>query len=288
VKVTGPDMSISEAALDLNVHYMTVSRYVRQGRLPATRKGMEWRLRAGDNAGAWWLIENQLASAHDTPGVLTVLVVPALRSIGDRWRSGEIFVAQEHAATAVAQRLVGRLGLQFGRRGKSRGLVALTAPSGDLHSLPVARVADLLRWRDVDVLELGADTPDGAMVDAVASVPRLIGLGFVSTTKGRASTVSSSVAAARYACSALPIFIGGGAIGSAAQARPLGADLWTGTGPHAAVDTVELLLQRKSRSTKRTESGFDQTGTARSCSPPAHRFPSRSWSTSMRSPFPYR
>ena len=61
----------------------------------------------------------------------------------------------EHRATLVAQRIVGRLGLQFGRRGKDRGTVALAAPASDLHTLPVSIVADLLRWRGFDVVELG-------------------------------------------------------------------------------------------------------------------------------------
>ena len=43
-----PLMTLQEAAESLGVHYMTVYRYVRQGRLPGVRHGTEWRLRLED------------------------------------------------------------------------------------------------------------------------------------------------------------------------------------------------------------------------------------------------
>jgi excisionase family DNA binding protein len=80
-------ITLHEAAARLGVHYMTVYRYVRTGRLPATRDGVQWlvdpadlarvtpgrqergraraaapstlaaRLIAGDEAGSWSLLE---------------------------------------------------------------------------------------------------------------------------------------------------------------------------------------------------------------------------------------
>ena len=41
-------MTIQEVADRLGVHYMTAYRYVRQGRLPATRLGAEWRIDQSD------------------------------------------------------------------------------------------------------------------------------------------------------------------------------------------------------------------------------------------------
>jgi excisionase family DNA binding protein len=268
-------MTLQEAADELGVHYMTAYRYVRQGRLPATRHGAEWRISpaelkslrpagtrrprrgaarvdadteglerrmlAGDSAGAWWLVESHLGGGQDPSGILTDLVVPALRSIGERWATGDVSVAEEHRATAVAQRLVGRLGLQFGRRGKDRGAIALAAPAGDLHTLPVAIVADLLRWRDFEVVELGGNTPAEALADAVAHEQRLLAVGIVSTTRGHEDGVAASVRAVRAAVPDVPIFIGGASIRSEAHVRRLGGDVWTGRGSNAAVETVERL-----------------------------------------------
>jgi excisionase family DNA binding protein len=264
-------MTIQEVADTLGVHYMTAYRYVRQGRLPATRRGAQWRVHpsdvaaltttgrrgtartgadsealerrmlAGDSPGAWWLLESHLGGGLDPSGVLTEMIVPALRSIGERWARGEVSVAEEHRATAVAQRVIGHLGMQFGRRGKDRGTVALAAPSGDLHVLPVAIVADLLRWRGFDVVELGGNAPAAAMGDAVAKEPRLLAVGIVSTVSGHDSEVALSASSVRAAVPGIPVFIGGGAVSSETHARAMGADVWTGPGSNAAVETVERI-----------------------------------------------
>ena len=42
-----------------------------------------------------------------------------MESIGARWAAGELGVADEHRATVVVQRLLGRLGPQLNRRGRS-------------------------------------------------------------------------------------------------------------------------------------------------------------------------
>jgi methanogenic corrinoid protein MtbC1 len=196
---------------------------------------------AGDGSGAWWLVKNQLDGGLDPTGVLNDLLVPALRSIGERWASGQLSVADEHTATVVAQRLVGHLGLQFGRRGKSRGAIALAAPSGDLHTLPVAIVADLLRWQAFEVLELGADTPADALADAVAHQDRLLAVGIVSTTLGLEAEVALSARSVRAVVPEATIFLGGPGIRSEKHALELGGDVWTGPGPNAAVETVESI-----------------------------------------------
>jgi len=266
-------MTLQEAADSLGVHYMTAYRYVRQGRLPAERQGAAWRIRpadvkalrrssgakarrgparvkadqqslerrllAGDVTGAWWLVESHLSGGLDPAGVLLQLVAPALRSIGERWADGSVSVADEHRATAAAQRVIGRLGLQFGRRGKNRGTVVLAAPSGDLHTLPVAIAADLLRWKAFEVLELGGNMPADALGLAVADERRLLAVGIVSTTSGLDDEVAASVRAVRTAAPEVPIILGGLAIRSAAHARRLGGDLWSGAGPDTAVEVVE-------------------------------------------------
>jgi MerR family transcriptional regulator, light-induced transcriptional regulator len=267
-------VTLQEAALQLGLHYMTVYRYVRTGKLPATQDGVIWRVKtsdvtaleqqrlhasgsrsrpremtatehafearlvAGDSAGAWWLVEGRLGGGLEPSGVMTTLLSPALRSIGARWASGELTVADEHRATATAQRIIGRLGLQFGRPGRSRGTVLLAAPAGDLHTLPVAMVADLLRWRRFDVIELGANTPADALADAALGAERLVAVGIAATTAGLDRQVIRSVRAVRSATNA-PIILGGSAIRDAAHARELGSDRWTGRDGTSVVEAVE-------------------------------------------------
>lgn len=274
-------LTLQEAAVQLGLHYMTVYRYVRTGKLPGTQDGMVWhvrasdvnalregrktqtgtrsrldaasdskqaleaRLLAGDSAGAWWLIEGRLGSDLDASGVLTTLVSPALRSIGDRWAAGELSVADEHRATAMAQRIIGRLGLQFGRKGRSRGTVVLAAPAGDLHTLPVAIVADLLRWRGFDVSELGANTPSDALAQTVKDADRLVAVGIVSTTPGGDAEVAQSVEAVRATAPNVSILLGGNAIRDIAHVRALGADIWTEQDGSNVVEAVERVSKSR-------------------------------------------
>ena len=271
-------MTLQQAADQLGLHYMTVYKYVRTGKLPATQDGLIWRIRtsdlnalqngrvspegsrsrrksttdtrralearllAGDNAGAWWLIESRLAGGLDPSGVVTTLLAPALRSIGTQWADGDVSVADEHRATAVAQRIIGRLGLQFGRPGRSRGTVVVAAPAGDLHTMPVTMAADLLRWRGFEVVELGANTPGDALAEAAAKADRLVAVGIASTTIGLDAEVRQSLKELREAGQGATTFLGGSAIRSPAHARTLGADIWTGHNGWKVVETVESLV----------------------------------------------
>ncbi len=272
-------LSLPEAAKELGVHYMTVYRYVRTGRLPAKRVGGTWqiapadielvrrvapgarrprptgptqsrsrlqaRLVAGDETGAWALLEAALASDMTPEDVLLELVAPTLRSIGARWERGQLSIADEHRASAVAARLISRLGARFARRGVKRGTVILAAPSGELHAAPVAIAANLLRWRGFDVVELGADTPAEALAETVVSEADLVAVGIACTTDGASRAARRAIAMVRRSSPDVPILLGGAEISDAAHARKLGADVFTGGRADEVVRAVEDLVKIK-------------------------------------------
>ncbi len=151
-------LSLQEAADRLGVHYMTAYRYVRTGRLPAVQIGSQWwvdprdlrgatgkeavagrpravtrqssrraaakrlegRLVAGDEAGAWAIIEARLGAGSSPDDVILDELGEAMRSVGTRWKAGEYTVDDEHRASGVAARLVARLGARFTKRGPSQ------------------------------------------------------------------------------------------------------------------------------------------------------------------------
>src|SRR5580698_8705556 len=118
-------LGLQEAADRLGVHYMTAYRYVRTGRLPATRIGAQWwvdptdllavgvgaavagrpraatrkasratavrrledRLVAGDEPGAWSIVEGRLGSGTDPDDILLDGLGQAMRSVGHRWET---------------------------------------------------------------------------------------------------------------------------------------------------------------------------------------------------------
>ncbi len=269
----GDTVGLQAAADRLGVHYMTAYRYVRSGRLAAHKQGGEWqvdtadleqllsepsvpargrgaatprsvhrdrleaRLVAGDEAGSWGIVESAMGSGADPAEVLTALLAPSLRSIGERWAAGELTIADEHRASAVAQRLIARMGPHFARPGRRRGMVILGSVAGDRHSLPTAILSDLLRGHGLDVVDLGADCPDQTFIDAaVAEDPCAVGICVTAPEAvGAAPGAISSLRAAGIDC---PVVLGGGAIPDAATARGLGAELWAGP----VDDVVELFV----------------------------------------------
>ena len=89
--------------------------------------------------------------------VVTNVIFPYLRDLGDRWDAGEITVAQEHFASRVLRsRLIGR-GRGWDDGAGPRAVLAC-APH-ELHDLPLVCLALALREQGWRITLLGADTP---------------------------------------------------------------------------------------------------------------------------------
>jgi methanogenic corrinoid protein MtbC1 len=214
------------------------------GVVPA-RAHLEARLIASDESGAWDVLEAALGSGMEPEDVLLEIVAPTLRSIGTMWEQGQLTVADEHRASAVATRLISRLGARFGRRGHKRGTVILAAPPGELHSVPVALAANLLRWQGFAVVELGADTPAEALAQTAAAETDLVAVGIACTTRSSAQAARKAIAALRLSAPQVPVLLGGAAIADEAQARRLGADVFTGASGDQLVRAVEVIADEK-------------------------------------------
>jgi excisionase family DNA binding protein len=249
--VSDDDLSLADAAAEAGLHYMTLYRYVRTGRLPATRDGREWRIArrdvdaltappevarprrpgpeparrrleermlAGDEGGSWQIVEDSLASGMAPSDVHLRLLVPALADIGARWARGELRVADEHRATVVAGRLVGRLGPQLRTRGARRGTVVVGAVTGDAHGLPTAIAADLLRGAGFEVIDLGANVPVESFVEAVTEAVRLRAV-VVSVAALPEPERLGAICRAVRAAAEVPVLVGGPACDPVTAAR---------------------------------------------------------------------
>jgi excisionase family DNA binding protein len=266
-------LTLQEAADRLGVHYMTAYRYVRTGRLPATRDGVQWlvepgaveelqrpprrrlrgtgraggvsdlvnRMVAGDEPGAWKVVEAALAGGAAPADVLLDVIAPALCRIGDGWATDALSVADEHRATTVASRLVGRLGPRFARRGRKRGTIVIGTVEGDDHGLPSAILADLLRGEGYELLDTGANTPAVSFVDTARAANRLRAVVIGATTAGRDAAIRRTVKLLRTSDITAPILVGGAAIDDDDHARRLGADGWSGHDGRHALRTIGAL-----------------------------------------------
>jgi methanogenic corrinoid protein MtbC1 len=218
-----------------------------RGRPAPWSERLEARLTAGDGSGAWAVIEAALASGAEPDMLYLDVIAPALRRIGDAWAAGELDIATEHLASGIAMRLIGRLGSRFVRRGRSRGVVLIGAPSGEHHSLPIALLADLLRGGGWEVSDLGCDLPVDAFVGALERAGRLVAVGVSVTDPACLPAARDTIAALRQQSPHIVVLAGGGALGDAAAALALGADAWAPDGRQALAVLESLVAPRQGR-----------------------------------------
>lgn len=267
-------IGLRDAAERLGVHYMTAYRYVRLGQLPAVKEGGEWkvllsdverlhsapttprgagganwdhyqdqllsRLRSGDEAGAFAIVERALGSGAAPRDIHIELVGPVLRRIGAMWADGDIDVAEEHRASAVATRIIGRLGPSFSRPGRKKATVVVGAAPGDRHSLPTAMLADILRGEGLEVVDLGGDSPAESFVQTVRDQDGVVAIA-VSVGADQSREAAAEVARLMHAeAPGVAVFIGGPAIPDEATARGLGADEYGAGALEVAQRCLEL------------------------------------------------
>lgn len=270
-------LNLKEVARLLDVHYMTVYRYVRHGKLPARREGAIWvvdrvdaealrdgrapagpteavdwvarlaePLVAGDEVGAWTVVRDALGSGQDVVAVHLDLIAGAVGRVGAAVASGRLSTVDERMAVATASRIVARLGGQFPRRGRKRGTVVLAAPPGEYHGLPLALVANLIRHAGFIVLELGTDTPGSDVLLAIEKADDLVAVGLGVTTVDRLPSAYDVIAAVRSAHPSLPVLVGGQAVRNREMAELAGAVAWS-AGPDL-IDTLNDLVIAARRS----------------------------------------
>ena len=272
-------IGLRAAAEQLGVHYMTAYRYVRLGTLPANKIGGTWQVRlddlraltnraapqpgpggirwspyrtqlrdrliAGDEPGAWSIIERALVSGSPARDIHLELMVPVLHDIGDAWASGSIDIAAEHRASSVASRLVGRLGPSFARRGRKLATIVIGAAAGDHHSLPLAILGDIIRGEGFAVLDLGANTPPDSFVQSAQTHDDTIA---VAISVGSDETLDAARRTATLLHEQVPdihVFIGGPAITNEHDASNLGADEYGATALDVARRCIELAAGTK-------------------------------------------
>jgi methanogenic corrinoid protein MtbC1 len=184
------------------------------------------RLLAGDEAGAWHVVESALVTRMSADVVHLGLLAPCLREIGDRWAAGSLSVGGEHVASAVAVRLVARLAPLSARRGRTRGAVVIGGSPGELHGLPITLVTNVLRSRGWEVVELGPNTPVADVVEAAGHTDRLRAVGVSVGSDVAKRSAARTLAGLRERLPDVPLLAGGPGVRDTTVARGLGADGW--------------------------------------------------------------
>jgi methanogenic corrinoid protein MtbC1 len=168
--------------------------------------------------------------------VLLEVIAPVQYKVGTEWAANRITVAQEHAATAINDRVIAALAHHpASRTTPTAGRVTVACVDGEWHALPARLLAEVLRLRGWQVDFLGAQVPTPHLIahlhqhdcDAVAlscSIPTRLPVAHAAITACQAAGVA--------------VIAGGAGFGSDGRyARLLGADAWA---PDARVASVLL------------------------------------------------
>ena len=86
------------------------------------------------------------------------VVFPALRGVGERWATGEVDVAAEHAASETVRRRLGQL-FEAASRPAGNPSILVGLPPGSRHELGAFAFAVAARRAGLHVVYLGADVP---------------------------------------------------------------------------------------------------------------------------------
>ncbi|WP_225850409.1 B12-binding domain-containing protein [Streptomyces sp. HPF1205] len=195
----------------------------------------------GDEDGAAETVHAALADGVAEETLLLEVIAPVQAKVGTEWAAARITVAQEHAATAINERVIASLAHRRRRGTPPRGRVTVSCVDGEWHAFPARLVAEVLSLRGWRVDYLGAQTPTPHLVAHLHRTnPDAVLL------SGSIPTRLPSAHAAITACQAVgfPVLAGGRAFGPDGRyARKLRADRWAPTAPAAAAVLDEGLTR---------------------------------------------
>ena len=165
-----------------------------------------------DEAGAHATIDRAIA-AYGVEALLTELILPVVRRMGELWVDRKVTIGQEHFASHLIRGRVMPLARGWG---SGDGPLALLAcPAGEEHDLALAAFGLLLRERGWRVAFLGADTPAETLRGAAERLdPEIVVLAITDPATAAGLDTELSVGA--------PVAIAGGAADPALAER-LGA-----------------------------------------------------------------
>jgi methanogenic corrinoid protein MtbC1 len=218
-----------------------------QGYIPAAVSLDEHRatfldaLLARDSARARGTVEAALERGTPVPDLYLGVLAPALQEVGHRWAMGEINVAEEHYATAVAQSILDGLSRRLHREPRDGRLAVVTGTPGEQHALGPRMVADFLEADGWEVILL---VPGAPAQDLVALVeheqPDLVAL---STATASVLDGVADILGALRRLQPRPLIVAGGQLWTAstgATALELGAD-------HVQQDPRTLVAELRAR-----------------------------------------
>ncbi|WP_033263226.1 cobalamin B12-binding domain-containing protein [Amycolatopsis vancoresmycina] len=195
----------------------------------------------GDEYTAGDVVVQALGDGTDPESVLLDVIGAVQRRVGLEWAANRLTVAQEHAATAINDRVIATFGYVLRRPEPHLGRITVACVDGEWHAMPARLLAEVLRLRGFRVDYLGAQVPAPHLVAHLHRTgPDAVALsGSIAT---RLPTAHATITACQAA--ATPVIAGGAAFGPDGRyARLLGAEAWA-PDARAAADRLARPLPR--------------------------------------------
>ncbi|MFJ9426288.1 B12-binding domain-containing protein [Streptomyces sp. NPDC101249] len=205
--------------------------------LDHVREALWQAVRDGDEYRASDTVVGAVDAGLPVESALLDVIAAVQARVGAEWAANRLTVAQEHAATAIHERVIAALGHHPRHRPpEPHGTrVTVVCVDGEWHALPARLLSEVLRRHGLRVDFLGAHVP----------VPHLVS--HLHRTGARTVALSATFSlhlptahTAITACQAVgvPVLAGGAAFGPDGRyARTLGADAWA-PDARAAVDVL--------------------------------------------------
>jgi methanogenic corrinoid protein MtbC1 len=179
----------------------------------------------GDESAAVGVVFTAVDSGVTPEDALLEVIAPVQRKVGTEWAANRITVAQEHAATAINDRVIAALSQHPAATSAARaGRITVACVDGEWHALPARLLAEVLRLRGWQVDFLGAQVPTPHLIAHLHQyAPDAVALSCSIPT--RLPAAHAAIAACQAA--GVSVLVGGAAFGADGRyAHLLGADAW--------------------------------------------------------------
>ncbi|MGV9288298.1 cobalamin B12-binding domain-containing protein [Streptomyces sp. NPDC003719] len=179
-------------------------------------------VRTADEYAALDVVTGALDAGLEAETVLLEVIGAVQHKVGIEWAANRMSVAEEHAATAISDRVVAALPVQ--RPQTFLGKVTVACVDKEWHALPARLLAETLRLRGWRVGYLGAQVPTAHLISQIhrTGADAVCLSAALSTRLPLAHAAITAVQAV-----GIPVMVGGLAFGPDGRyARLLGADSW--------------------------------------------------------------
>lgn len=201
------------------------------------------RLLARDRHGAVQLVLDRAGAGTPVKEIYLDVLQKVQRELGELWQTNQITVAQEHYCTAATQLVMSQLYPHVFAKTRTGQRIVVACVGGELHDLGARMIADFFEMSGWDSYFLGANTPDNAVLSAIAEHEAKL-LAVSATINFNVPAVASLISAVRASddASDLRVLVGGRPfLLSDALWGAVGADGFASDAAEATVTAARLI-----------------------------------------------